>query len=139
MRLRHALLTEPSRSAAARRTDGLDLGRAWRNRTRAYNCLMPTVSASEARQTLPAQLDRVEAGEQVAITRHGRVVAVMVRPDALRSSRTADAWGMADVIAERLAQARAHPSASTAAAISAERAEELVRAADRERADRSER
>ena len=43
---------------------------------------MPTVSVGTVRQTLPAQLDCVERGEQVAITRCGRVVAVLVSPDA---------------------------------------------------------
>ncbi|WP_434056376.1 type II toxin-antitoxin system Phd/YefM family antitoxin [Georgenia sunbinii] len=59
---------------------------------------MVTISASVARQTLPAQLDRVEAGEEVAITRHGRVVAVLVRPDALRARRAPEAWRQADRI-----------------------------------------
>ncbi len=67
---------------------------------------MTTVSASEARQTLPAQLDRVEAGEQVRITRHGKVVAVLVSPDALRSPRAAAAWAAADEIGRRLADSR---------------------------------
>ena len=34
---------------------------------------------------LPDLLTRVEGGEEVTITRHGRAVAVLVRPDALRS------------------------------------------------------
>ena len=84
---------------------------------------MTTVSASEARQTLPAQLDRVEAGEQVRITRHGRVVAVLVSPDALRSPRAAAAWAAADEIGRRLAEARKRPLTR---GISVGRADELV-------------
>lgn len=84
---------------------------------------MTTVSASEARQTLPAQLDRVEAGEQVRITRHGRVVAVLVSPDALRSPRAAAAWAAADAIGARLEAARRRPLTP---GISVERADELV-------------
>ena len=42
-----------------------------------------SITISEARATLPELLNRVEAGEQVTITRHGRPVAVVVRPDVL--------------------------------------------------------
>ncbi|UNX56018.1 type II toxin-antitoxin system Phd/YefM family antitoxin [Georgenia sp. TF02-10] len=93
---------------------------------------MQTISASTARRTLPAQLDRVEAGEEVAITRHGRVVAVLVRPDALGARRAAEAWGQANRIAVRLATARREPLRHPV--LGPERAEELVEAV---RADRS--
>ena len=83
-----------------------------------------TIGVSEARQTLPAQLDRVEAGEEVAITRHGRVVAVLVRPDALAARRASAAWGRADRIGELLASARDEPV--QAAHISPARVDELV-------------
>ncbi len=36
---------------------------------------------------LPELLDRVLAGEEVTVTRHGHPIAVMVRPDALRTRR----------------------------------------------------
>lgn len=36
---------------------------------------------------MPELLDRVLAGDEVTITRHGRPVAVVVRPDALRVRR----------------------------------------------------
>ena len=85
---------------------------------------MVTIGISEARQTLPAQLDRVEAGEEIAITRHGRVIAVIVRPDVLAAKRASAAWGRADRIGELLARAREEPIA--AARISAERVDELV-------------
>jgi antitoxin (DNA-binding transcriptional repressor) of toxin-antitoxin stability system len=87
---------------------------------------MATVTASDARQTLPAQLDRVERGEEVEITRHGKVVAVLVRPDVLRVRRASDAWREADRIGSLLEEAmaqRLEPPTMTA-----ERAEELVAA-----------
>jgi antitoxin (DNA-binding transcriptional repressor) of toxin-antitoxin stability system len=46
---------------------------------------MAIMTVSEARASLPELLTRVEAGEEVTITRHGRPVAVLVRPDVLRS------------------------------------------------------
>lgn len=70
---------------------------------------MATITASVARQSLPAQLDRVEAGEEVAITRHGRVVAVLVRPDVLWSRRASAAWSRADRIGELINRARQEP------------------------------
>ena len=48
---------------------------------------MTSMSASQARAALPEILDRVTAGEEVTITRHGRAVAIVVRPDALRVRR----------------------------------------------------
>jgi len=57
---------------------------------------MNTISASEARAALPEILDRVLAGEEVTITRHGQAVAVVVRPDAL-SARRADAQPAQDI------------------------------------------
>lgn len=85
---------------------------------------MSTVSASHARQTLPAQLDRVEAGEEVAITRHGRVIAVIVPPDALRARRNPDTWDRAEQIGALLESARAEPVRQPS--LSPARAEELV-------------
>ncbi len=41
---------------------------------------MSTVGAYEAKTHLSALLDRVERGERITITRHGRPVAVMVPP-----------------------------------------------------------
>jgi prevent-host-death family protein len=93
---------------------------------------MSTISASTARQTLPAQLDRVEAGEEIAITRHGRVVAVLVHPDALKARRAPEAWSRADRIGALLESARHEPLRHPT--LSPERAEELVGSV---RADRS--
>ncbi len=95
---------------------------------------MSTITASEARQTLPAQLDRVEAGEQVAITRHGRVVAILVHPATLRTQRAAAAWAEADALAARIAEAGKQPLRP--APMTAERVQELVGAIYADRADR---
>ena len=46
-----------------------------------------TVAVSEARALLPKIIDRVEAGDEVILTRHGRPVAVIRRPDADRRQR----------------------------------------------------
>jgi antitoxin (DNA-binding transcriptional repressor) of toxin-antitoxin stability system len=39
------------------------------------------MTISEARAALPEVLNRVAEGEEITITRHGRPVAVVVRPD----------------------------------------------------------
>ena len=89
-----------------------------------YNCGMSRISVSTARQTLPEQLDRVEAGEEVSITRHGRVVAVLVRPDVLKARRASKAWAAAERIAGLLDSARSEPLHRPV--ISPDRAEELI-------------
>lgn len=85
---------------------------------------MSTITVSTARQTLPQQLDRVEAGEEVSITRHGRVIAVLVRPDVLKARRADKALSEADRIARLLDSARSGPLPPPI--ISPERAEELI-------------
>lgn len=67
---------------------------------------MPTMSVSEARAALPEVLNRVVAGEEVTITRHGRPVAVVVRPDTLRVRRADDALANAERIRDLLAKSR---------------------------------
>ena len=89
-----------------------------------YDCAMSRSSVSTARQTLPEQLDRVEAGEEVSITRHGRVVAVLVRPDVLKARRASKVWDEAERIAGLLDSTRSEPMQRPV--ISPERAEELV-------------
>ena len=42
---------------------------------------MAVMTISEARAALPEVLNRVAGGEEITITRHGRPVAVVVRPD----------------------------------------------------------
>lgn len=95
---------------------------------------MAAISASVARQSLPEQLDRVEAGEEIAITRHGRVIAVLISPAALKARRAPEAWERADRIGELLEGARNEPIRSPG--LSAERAEELVSAVHANRSAR---
>ncbi len=87
---------------------------------------MSTMTVSEARAALPEVLDRVEHGEEVTITRHGRPVAIVVRPDTLRSRRAARALSAAEQVSRTIASAR-NRALPHAAGITAERAEELVK------------
>jgi antitoxin (DNA-binding transcriptional repressor) of toxin-antitoxin stability system len=85
---------------------------------------MTTLTVSQARASLPELLTRVEEGEEVTITRHGRAVAVLVRPDVLRSR--------VNVVIEdagrihELLTAAASSDLPTQPGLSAERAEELI-------------
>ena len=87
---------------------------------------MVTLTVSQARASLPELLTRVEDGEEVTITRHGRPVAVLVRPDVMRAR--------AHVVIEDAA--RIHELVDIAGAaelpaepgLSAARAEELIAA-----------
>jgi len=86
---------------------------------------MSTMSVSEARASLPEVLDRVIAGEEVTITRHGREVAVLVRPDAIRARRADQALAEAERLRSLLDQGR-DARLADAPVVSVERAEELV-------------
>ena len=91
-----------------------------------YNELVAdSFSISEARASLPHLLDRVEAGEEVTITRHGRPIAVVVRPDALRVRRADQALAAAAGVRELLAKGRAQPLPAQGT-VPAQRAEELL-------------
>lgn len=83
------------------------------------------MSVSDARASLPELLDRVIAGEEVTITRHGREVAVLVRPDAIRVRRADQALADAERLRSLLDQGRS-TRLDDAPVVSAERAEELV-------------
>jgi antitoxin (DNA-binding transcriptional repressor) of toxin-antitoxin stability system len=83
---------------------------------------MGTMTVSEARAALPEVLDRVADGEEVTITRHGRPVAVMVRPDVLWSRRSRAALDEAERIHELLTEA----AAASGPGLTAQRAEELI-------------
>jgi antitoxin (DNA-binding transcriptional repressor) of toxin-antitoxin stability system len=85
---------------------------------------MTSMTVSEARAALPDLLRRVESGEEVTITRHGRAVAVLVRPDVLRS-RSRSALQDAERIHELLAAAAAE-SLPAEPGLTAQRAEELI-------------
>jgi prevent-host-death family protein len=86
---------------------------------------MTSMSASEARAALPELLTRVEGGEEVTITRHGRPVAILVRPDALRSRRARAALDDAARIHDLLAEAAA-AALPDGIGLTAERAEDLI-------------
>lgn len=87
---------------------------------------MPTtLSSSEARASLPDILDRVANGEEIVITRHGRAVAVVVNPAALRTRRAPAAYADADRIRLLLAAGRDAPLPDRSGLAPA-RADELV-------------
>ena len=92
---------------------------------------MPQMTVSAARAKLPEVLDRVERGEEITITRHGRAVAVLLQPDALR--RGEQVIERARAVAEQVAAGRGRPLPE--AAVSAEQAREWVEAVrvDRDR------
>lgn len=137
----------PSRAVAVTRAERPDTGHALvvgltfdrsvmgsARCTLMYTFEMANISVSEARAALPEVLDRVLAGEEVTITRHGKAVAVVVRPDAIRVRRADRALGDAERLRDLLAEARAIPLSDTPV-LSAERAQELVASV---RANRSE-
>ena len=67
------------------------------------------MTVSEARASLPALLDRVEAGEEVTITRHGKPVAVLVAPQGLRARSRSKAYEIAAQLRADLEAARQRP------------------------------
>lgn len=93
------------------------------------------MTASQARAALPEILDRVMAGEEVTITRHGTAVAVIVRPDAMRARRADEALADAERLREILENGRA-ADLGNATPIAGDRAEELIDAARSMRVDR---
>jgi antitoxin (DNA-binding transcriptional repressor) of toxin-antitoxin stability system len=93
---------------------------------------MAVMTVSEARAALPEVLNRVSEGEEITITRHGRAVAVIVRPDIMWSrSRAEDALAEADQL--RTLMHAAAESELPAGGLTREYAEELIAAL---RADR---
>lgn len=97
-----------------------------------YVWLMAVMTVSEARAALPEVLNRVAEGEEVTITRHGRPVAVIVRPDVMWSrSRASNAIAKAEQL-ERILRAAGERELSPGG-LTIEYAEELVAAI---RADR---
>ena len=71
-----------------------------------------------------AALTPIAAGDEVTITRHGKPVAVVVRPDALRSRRADAALASAEKLRALLATGRR--TSLTAAGLTEARAEELI-------------
>jgi antitoxin (DNA-binding transcriptional repressor) of toxin-antitoxin stability system len=86
---------------------------------------MSMISVSEARSALPDIIERVLAGEEITLTRHGQPVAVVVRPDALRIRRAGAAMADAHHVRTLLDRGRGRP-VNSVPGISAERADELV-------------
>jgi prevent-host-death family protein len=86
---------------------------------------MVAMTVSQARAALPELLSRVEDGEEVTITRHGQPVAVLVRPDALRSRRARAALEDAERIHDLLAEAAA-TVLPEGPGLTAQRVEELI-------------
>ena len=89
---------------------------------------MAVLNVTDARANLPAVLDRVDQGEEVTITRHGRPVAVLVAPSALRVRRVDTVIAEAEEIGRLLDVSGDHVPA-----LSAERADELAAAIRDER------
>ena len=83
------------------------------------------MTVSEARAALPEVLDRVAGGEEVTITRYGRPVAVVVRPDILGSRRARSALDDSGRIHALLTEAAATELPS-GPGLTAQRAEELI-------------
>lgn len=90
---------------------------------------MMEIKVTDARACLPDLIARVTQGEEVTLTRHGRAVAVLVRPDSLRGRRTSEATQRAQALHEQLSQA----AGTAAPALEPARADELVAAIDRDR------
>jgi antitoxin (DNA-binding transcriptional repressor) of toxin-antitoxin stability system len=87
---------------------------------------MATMTVSEARAALPELLNRVLAGEEVTITRHGQPVAVVVRPDALRVRRSEAALTTAAEVTALLSRSRPPAARGSKGGLSARRARELI-------------
>ena len=97
-----------------------------------YTERMTSISVSQARATLPDLVDRVLAGEEITITRHGQPVAVVLRPDAVRARRADDALAEAERLRDLIDRSRATPLAA-APTLTTERADELVAEVHRSR------
>lgn len=83
------------------------------------------MTVTEARAALPRILELVLAGEEVTLTRHGEPVAVVLRPDRLRSRRTDAAFAEAERVHELLERGR-RSGLRALPRLSAEHAEELL-------------
>ena len=86
---------------------------------------MSKLTATQARAALPEVLDRVTEGEEITITRHGRAVAVVVRPDALSARGAEAAFISAEQVRAAVEAGRRAPVRG-AGRVSAVRAEELI-------------
>ena len=92
------------------------------------------MTVSEARAALPALLDRVSNGDEITITRHGRPVAVLVRPDRLRARRAHEALAAAAKVHELLERGARTPLGD--GQLTVEQADEFVADVYRGRSER---
>lgn len=86
---------------------------------------MAIMTVTQARAALPDLLTRVEAGEEITITRHGRAAAVLVRPDVMRP-RARVVIDQAALLHEMLTAA-AEEEIPALPGLTPERADELAR------------
>lgn len=93
---------------------------------------MAYLTVSEARADIHKMLDAVERGDEVTLTRYGKAVAVVIRPDLVRVRRLGAALATAAEIQAKLESGRTSPLSGLG--LTAERADEL---AEEVRADRS--
>ena len=70
---------------------------------------MTELSLTDARARLPELLDRVEAGETIHVTRHGKRVAVLVGDDVWRKTRRHEVLVQADELRKRFEAAKGQP------------------------------
>ncbi len=68
-----------------------------------------SIPVTQARAELPRILEMIEDGDEVTLTRHGQPVAVIVRPDTLRTRRTADVDAVSDNVSEMLRAGSSQP------------------------------
>lgn len=93
------------------------------------------MTVSQARAALPEIIERVLAGEEVTLTRHGRPVAVVVNPDILRVRRAGETLAVAANVREVLDEARRSPLRDQPT-LTKDRAEALVAEVRAARSDR---
>jgi prevent-host-death family protein len=86
---------------------------------------MLTYTASEARAKLPEIIDLVVGGEEITISRHGRPVAVVLSPAALRTRRAAKLFADAEALGRSIDAAADRPLSP--GSMSEEYAEELIK------------
>jgi prevent-host-death family protein len=85
-----------------------------------------TMTIADLQARFSEALEQVAAGDRVTITRNGEPVAVIVRPESLRSARTEAAFATSARLEHLLADARTKPL-PPAGGLSSARADELVR------------
>ncbi len=100
-----------------------------------YTSLMVTMTVTEARAALPDVVDRVLAGEEITLTRHGVAVAVVVRPDVLGVRRADVLIGLSLDVKNVIEQGR-RTAMSSKPTLTVAQAESLVAEVKASRAQR---